>query len=597
MRTFILTFLGALAALFLVLIVLPILLVSSLIGAAATSGSPPASPVLLEVDLRGVYADQPASDSLSALFADTSFVEVLLRLDAAASDSKVKGVFVRAAEGDLGSSRAEELRDAFLKLRAAGKTVAAHSQGFYTSGPAAYRAISAADVIWMQTGSPFEVPGVVFETLFFREAFDRFKITAEIEQMFEYKNAANTYKESDYTPEHAEAMRALGESVWSQSILDIAADRSKVDAALTAARMRELLEASPYSAEEALQLKLIDRIGWPEDARAESLAMLELSDADVLPISEYAPPARKGKGVVAIVGGEGAIVPGEGGSDDLLALGEPAFGSDRVARALLDLVDAEDVDAVVFRVDSPGGSPTASEQVWRAVERLQESGRPVVVSMGSVAASGGYYVAAGADAIIAPRSSITGSIGVYGGKIAFADALRSFGVNPSQIRVGGEYAGIYSTETLTQTQRAKLVGTLDDVYQRFTSLVADGRKLPLERVREIARGRVWSGADAKANGLVDDTGGLLAAVAKAKELAGFQPEDEVEVRLSVVEASPFDLLSGFVSTASARLRGENAAPSMFAVLVPDRHARAALAQMIALQNERVLLAAPVIAER
>lgn len=594
MRTFALSFLGGLAALFIFFIVLPLMLISAVAG--ANSGpTPPRGPVVLALDLRLLGPDQPATDGFSALFSSDSFIELLLKLDAAAEDDKVKGVFVRASEMDLGSSRAEELRAAFLKLREAGKFVVAHSQGFYASGPAAYRAVAAADEIWMQPGAPFETPGIVFETLFFKDAFDRFGVTAEIEQMFEFKNAADVYKQSGYTEPFALAMTALGESVWSESIADIAADRSRIAPELTPETVRARLENSPHSAEEALELKLIDGVGWPEDV--EEATLTRDGEAELMAISDYAPAHRSGKGVIALVGGEGAIVTGDGGTTDLLGLGEAAFASDRVTRDLLGLVEDDSVDAVVFRVDSPGGSPTASEQVWRAVERLKAAGKPVVVSMGSVAASGGYYVAAGADAIVANRSTITGSIGVYGGKFAFADALRKFGVNADEVRIGGEYASIYSTETLTQTQRAKLISTLDDVYQRFTQLVSDGRKLPLEQVRDVAKGRVWSGADAAEIGLVDETGGLIAAIAKAKALAGYAPEDRVEVRMNIHEASPFELLQGFMSSAGVKARAAATSRETLAALIPDRRLREALNQARMLTQEPVQLAIPPLYER
>jgi protease-4 len=234
MRTFLLTFLGGLAALVVFFVLFPIVLLLSFLP----SGEPaPVRNAVVELDLRGGWTDQPASDPLSALFTDTSFVEILLRLNAAGEDPNVKGVFVRAAEFDLGSSRAEELREAFLRLKAKGKFVIAHSQGFLASGPASYRAISAADEIWMQPGVSFETPGITFETLFLGRAFNMLKVTPEIEQFYEFKNAADVYKQREYTPAHAEAMTALAESVWTHSIADIAADRKADPAA-----MRTLLE-------------------------------------------------------------------------------------------------------------------------------------------------------------------------------------------------------------------------------------------------------------------------------------------------------------------------------------------------------------------
>src|SRR5690606_21402303 len=381
MKTFLLSFLGGVAALVVFFILLPLVLLMSFLP----SGEPaPARNAVLELDMRSGWSDQPATDPVSALFSSTSFVEVLLRLDAAADDPNVKGVFVRAAEFNMGSSRAEELREAFLRLKAKDKFVIAHSQGFLASGPAAYRAISAADEIWMQPGVSFEAPGITFETLFLGRALGMLKVSPEIQQFYEFKNAADVFKREDYSPAHEEAMTALATSVWTHSIADIAADR-QVDPA----DMRALLEASPYQAEQAVELKLVDRLGWPEEA-AEA-AETRAGNGELVSISDYVAPRRSGKGVIAVVGGEGDIVTGGGGGGDLFSAGAAVFASDRVAAELLELADDDDIDAVVFRVDSGGGSAVASDQIWRVVERLQESGKKVVVSMGSVAASGGYY--------------------------------------------------------------------------------------------------------------------------------------------------------------------------------------------------------------
>jgi protease-4 len=587
MRTFFISFLGAVAALLVFFILLPIVLLMSFLP----SGEPAAvRNAVLTIDLRSSLPDQPASDAVSALFSETSFVEVLLRLDAAADDPNVKGVFVRAAEMDLGSSRAEELRAAFLRLKAKDKFIIAHSQGFLASGPASYRAISAADEIWMQPGVSFETPGITFETLFLGRAFNMLKVTPDIEQFYEFKNAADVYKQREYTPAHAQAMTALAESVWSHSIADIAADR-KVDPAA----MRTLLEDSPYQAEKALELKLVDKLGWPEEA-AEA-AKTRASNGELISISDYSPPRRSGKVVIAIVGGEGDIVTGGGNSGDVLSLGSSVFASDRVAAELLDLADDKSVDAVVFRVDSGGGSAVASDQIWRAVKRLQEAGKKVVVSMGSVAASGGYYVAAGADAIVSNRSTITGSIGVFGGKFAIADGLRQIGVDPDEVRVGGEFASAYSTEKLTNAQRVKLHESLDAVYTRFTTLVSEGRKLPIERVREIAKGRVWSGEEAKKIGLIDETGDLIDAIDKAKVLAGFSADDRAQIRLRLHKASPFDLLSQAMAQAKASGGDQQTLETLASVIGRER-AAAMLNQIRQLSRDQgVRVWTPPVIER
>jgi len=567
MRTFLLTFLGGLAALVMFFVLIPLVLLMSFLP----SGEPQRVPnAVVEVDLRRSWPDQPASDALSAAFSDISFVEVMLRLNSAASDPNVKGVFVRAPEIDLGSSRAEELRAAFLRLRAADKFIIAHTQGFLASGPASYRAISAANEIWMQPGTSFETPGITFETLFLGGAFEKFKIDPQIEQFYEFKNAADTYKRTGYSEPHALAMTALATSVWGHSIADIAADRKMQPAAL-----RTLMEASPYSSERAVELKLVDKLGYPEEAAA---AARERAEGELVAIGDYQGQPREGKAVIAIVGGEGDIVTGGGGSGDVFAIGTPMFASDRVAAELMEIAENDEINAVVFRVDSGGGSATASDQIWNAVKKVQASGKKVVVSMGSAAASGGYYVAASADSIVATRSTITGSIGVFGGKFAIADGLREFGVNPASVGVGGEFAGAYSAEDFTPAQKSRLQQSLQGTYDRFTRLVAEGRKLPLQKVQEIARGRVWSGEDALAQGLVNKTGDLITAIEEARNLAGFTEADGVDLRMNIRTATPFDLIASTLTVAKAGA-SESQVLGALAGVIGQQRAEALISQL------------------
>ena len=249
------------------------------------------------------------------------------------------------------------------------------------------------------------------------------------------------------------------------------------------------------------------------------------------------------------------------------------FASDRVAADILAAANDKAVNAIVFRVDSGGGSAIASDQIWNAVAKARAAGKKVVVSMGSAAASGGYYVSANADKIIATRSTITGSIGVFGGKFAIADALGEFGINPDSVSVGGEYASAYSTEKLTPVQREKLVASLKGTYDRFTGLVAEGRGLPLAKVQEIARGRVWSGEDALKLGLVDRTGDLIVAIEEAAALAGFKPEDGYQLRMQVHQTTPLDLVFGaMASTPGTSVSQQQLAQSLAGVVGKDRAA-------------------------
>jgi protease-4 len=207
------------------------------------------------------------------------------------------------------------------------------------------------------------------------------------------------------------------------------------------------------------------------------------------------------------------------------------MGGDTVAKAFDDAAKDKGVKAIIFRVSSPGGSPAASDQIHDAVARAKEAGKPVIISMGQYAASGGYYVSANADKIVALPETITGSIGVFGGKIAFEDSFAKIGYNIDGITVGGDYAGAYSADApFNQSQRAAYRGQLEDIYEDFTTRVAEGRNIPLSRVKEIAKGRVWTGAQAKEIGLVDELGGFLKAIEIAKELANIDADAKVHIK-------------------------------------------------------------------
>ena len=207
------------------------------------------------------------------------------------------------------------------------------------------------------------------------------------------------------------------------------------------------------------------------------------------------------------------------------------MGGDTLAKAFDDAAKNKNVKAIIFRVSSPGGSPAASDQIHDAVARAQEKGKPVIISMGQYAASGGYYVSANADKIVAMPATITGSIGVLGGKIALEGTFAKVGYNIDGITIGGDYAGAYSPdEPFNQSQKAAYRGQLEDIYEDFTTRVAEGREISLERVKEIAKGRVWTGAQAKDIGLVDELGGVMKAIEVAKELAEIDADAKINLK-------------------------------------------------------------------
>ncbi|MDB5421250.1 MAG: signal peptide peptidase SppA, type, partial [Brevundimonas sp.] len=507
--------------------------------------SKPVTPAntVLELDLREGLSDQ-ASTNPFAVFGGSSLsvMKIVDTLAQAERDKQVKVLLVRLPEGGVTPAAADEVRQAISRFRASGKTVIAHSQGFQPVGTviSSYMVGAAASQLWMQNTASFQVSGFSSDEMFLGRAFNKYGVRADFEQRYEYKNAVNQYTQSDFTGPHREAMTAWMTSIYDQALATIALDRKTPAPAL-----KTTIEAGPYSAQQALSLKLIDKIGQVEEAEAEAKRIAG-GKADILEFGDYASSKgeRTGSGTsaIAIVGGEGAIVTGRGGSVGFG--GGSSIHSDETAKAIYEAIEDKDVKAIVFRVSSPGGSPEASEQILAAVRAARKAGKPVVVSMGTYAASGGYWISSEADWIVAQPSTITGSIGVFGGKFVIADALARFGVDVRGISVGGQYADAFSsTEPFTPAQRAAFSASMDRTYEDFVSRVATGRHLPETRVREIARGRVWTGAQAKSLGLVDELGGVTEAINKARQLAHIPAGQSVRYKRFPKASSPWEALS------------------------------------------------------
>lgn len=546
-------------------------------------------PLVLTLDLRTGFPDQAPTTGLDVLLGGgVGFIDVLTKLDAAAKDDQVKGLFIRASEYGIGSSRAEEYRDAFLKFQAADKFVITHSQGSYGGGPSGYRAIAPSDEIWVQPGSDVIASGLALETLFLKGLFDNLSITPEFEALYEFKNAPNTYEEETYTEPHRRAMTELADSLWQISIADIAADRD-----MSVQEARSILESGPISANQMVETNFATQLGWPEGAEDKAIELAG-EDAKTIDIASYtAPTSSFGSPVIAIVGGQGPIVIG-GSGGSLLQEGS-GFASDAIAASILEAGRDEDVKAIVFRVDSPGGSPTASDQIWRAIERVQEEQqKPVVVSMASVAASGGYYVSTGADWIVANRTTITGSIGIFGGKFAIDEGLARIGINAESIIVGGPFTGAFSTTAaFTDEQRAMVRAWLERGYNRFIGLVAEGRNMSLEQVDAVARGRVWSGEDALAQGLVDELGGLSTAIEKARILAEIEADSEIRL-MTFPESAPGFTMFGAQAAASAQ---ELKAIGQLAQIINDPEVQALITEAEAARSSRIQARMPSFIER
>jgi len=549
MKQFLITVGAVLTAFFLFFIALPFILIVSV----ATASKPVApSSITLLIDLREGLSDQSRPTPLDFLTGKPlSTVDVVQALHNAASDSRVKSVFIRLPEGGMMPAAAEEIRAALLEVRKAEKPVIAHSQGLYpdTMVLASYALGASASELWMQPHSAFQVTGISTENLFYKRAFDKYGITPEMEQRYEYKNAVNPYLYSDFTPAHRESTLSMLGGIYESLTAAVAQDHPEKKRDANA--LKAILEAGPYSAEQALELGLISKTGQVTEAERAALSKGD-ADTKLLDIRDYNQMgASGGSASIAVINAEGPILTGKGAPSAFG--GEAQILSDDTSKAFYDAIDDDNIKAIIFRVSSPGGSDTASEQVAQAVKAAKDAGKPVIVSMGDYAASGGYWISADASYIVANPSTLTGSIGVYGGKMAIGDALSRFGLDMRQIGVGGEYAGAYAAgQPFTPTQKASVSGWIDDIYEAFIQKVAKGRKLSPEKVREIAKGRVWTGAQAQKLGLVDKLGGFYTAVNEAKRLARISDTTKVKLVNYPNQNSPF---AAFGAAADTSVRG------------------------------------------
>jgi protease-4 len=542
MRQFFITMAGTIAGIFGFFVLLFILFMFfGLLGALSSIGEKTPNKILT-LDLRTPLIDHSIGETLFGE-SPASVVDTVYALNRAKTDDAVKGVFIRAENFGMAPASAEELRMALLDFKSSGKFVIAHAQGFEGTSLMSFQAVTAADEIWMQDTTGFAVSGLRSETEFYGGVMEKFDADPEFFQFHEYKNAVNSYTEKDFTEAHREATTSYLTSIYDNAVSQIATDRG-----MTPAGISQVLKASPHSAEDALEAGMIDKLGQLEEAKDYVRKKVGDDKIAFTSINSYGPGTTSGPNRIAFIGGQGAVLPGKSSGGSIFAPGI-TMGGDTVSAGFDAALKDKKVKAIVFRVSSPGGSPAASDQILAALDRARDAGKPVIISMGQYAASGGYYVSAHADHIVALPQTITGSIGVFGGKVALEGTFAKVGYNIEGITVGGEYAGVYSPDTpFTPMQAEAYRGQMQDIYDDFTTRVANGRDLPLARVQEIAKGRVWTGAQAKDIGLVDELGGIMTAIDAAKRLAEIDEDEDVQIKIfprqKSFEEQINDLLAG-----------------------------------------------------
>ncbi len=468
---------------------------------------------IADITIDGAYPYQPAATLFSR--PEESYLSLVRRLDTAARDARVRGVLLRIESGAFSMAQVEELRELVKKARSRGKPVVAWIGGDGSNGE--YLLASACDKVFIHPAGGLELVGLSAEVQYFKGALDLVGVEAQYARRSEYKSGPEPMTSTGSSDPARAQMDALLDDLFASLASGIAEGRGR-----TVDEVKALVDGGPYSANEALAKGLVDGLLYPDQLRDE---LESVFPADYTLAERYGVDVDesgwKPQRAVAVVVVEGAIADGESSPGGLF--GGAATGSKTVAQALDDAAEARSIKAVVLRVDSPGGSAFASDEIWRAVERVKEAGKPVVVSMGGYAASGGYYVSAGADAIWAEPSTITGSIGVYGGKFNLDGLFDKVGIN-TEITARGRNASMFSmSRAMDSVEFAALDRLIGETYTQFKTRVAEGREMSPEKVEEVARGRVWSGTRAKEQGLVDSHGGFYEAIDDARLRAGMAP--------------------------------------------------------------------------
>ena len=535
---------------------------------------------ILELDLQSVPPETAGFDPVRLI---TGAGRPMLLRDAvaavhrAAADDRVAGLIARVQLSAAPPAAVQELREAISAFTAA-KPSLAWTETFPAT--LSYYLASAFGEVWMQPSGTVGLIGFATNATFLRDALDKVGIEAQFVARGEYKSAANLFTQDRYTDAHREADTGLVESLRTQVWQGIAESRK-----LDAADLDALADRAPLLRDDAVSAGLVDRIGFRDEAYrriAELTGCEAMKDPGADPDSDDAPPrlflsryssagsramipalpGRKPDPTIAVVTVAGPIVSGRGGPQ-LLPVSRSGAGGDTIAAALREAAADDEVKAVVLRVESPGGSITGSETIWREVCRLREAGKPVVASMGAVAASGGYYVSMSADAIVANPGTITGSIGVITGKLVARELKERLGVGSDTVRTNANADAWSANTPFTPQQQAMVEAEADLFYDDFVSRVAQARKMSVEQVEEVARGRVWTGADALERGLVDELGGLRTAVRRAKVLAGL--DADAEVRLAGYPGSSLrDFLRPRESSQPAAASLPEAAVALFA---------------------------------
>ena len=503
----------------------------------------------------------------SFLSKQISLIDTLTAVRKAAEDPKIVGIFIDQSELNLSYAQVEELRNELILFKNAGKKVWvwSDSYGEYSSGTKSYYLASAADKIFLQSSGFVTFNGISSTSPFLKNLLEKIKVEPIGAARKEYKTYWNMFSEEKYTDAHREATESLLNSVFSKVAAEVSESRK-----IPIDKVYEIADKVALTSPEAVKYQFVDAVRYKDEVVEEmknqtgfenkmSLLAYKNIDRDILDIKPVSGPK------IAVIEIPGSI---HRGVSDMSPSGKPeSSGSATVVSLLKKAWKDENVKGIILRVNSPGGSVIASETIWNQVETMKKiNAKPIIVSMGSVAASGGYYVSMNADRIFADHNTITGSIGVVIGKFYTKDLFESLGITFDSVTIGKNNGFLSALEKFTPEQEEYLSRNLDETYNTFVQRAADGRKMNVMDLEKFAHGRVWSGGLAHSNGLVDEIGGFMAAYGYMKEkialpdcpfvkypdtngfLSLFQDEEEEEDEPGFAEESVFARINRFAAT-------------------------------------------------
>ncbi|HEV8385422.1 MAG TPA: signal peptide peptidase SppA [Candidatus Acidoferrales bacterium] len=495
------------------------LLFVAVVIVSALSGRLQKNSVLL-IELNGPIAEQKPQGIFAQLFGPrvTVLHDVTDAIDTAKNDDKIAGLVVKITNPEMGWAKIQEIRQHILTFRKSNKPSICYLHSDLIMNRQYYLA-TACDQVWMVPTAPLGLTGLMTQSLFLRGTLDKLHIYPDMYGIDEYKTARNQYTEKKYTPWHKEMAESLMRSTYDNYVSDTAEAR-KIDKAW----FEKCLQEGPFTTRDALERKLVEKVAhWDEvhqffRDKVQAWRPVELGRY----VKEQVP--NMGMEKIAVVHATGVIIVGQSDSDtDGNIMGSESVTADlRLAR------EDDSIKAIVLRVDSPGGSAVASEIIRREVQLAQKK-KPVVVSMSDVAASGGYWIAMSANKIVADPGTLTGSIGVVFGKFNISGLYGLLGLSTDQLTTSENATFLSETQSFSPAQRETVMRFMREIYNNFTTGVAEGRKMKVEDVDKIGRGRVWTGVQGKGNGLVDEVGGFDRALKAAQELAKLDPSQPVKI--------------------------------------------------------------------